>query len=526
MTSPPLLTQLEDIIEASGIAPRVEALLPAGMRNRQLRVATLILGMMLTLADRRPAHLTEVHAALSALPAADRWRLGVTEDWKAGPHQLTYRQAERTFGLVTAALAKDEPDGIPSATLTAALDDLLEASIPPEHKNVSAALAVDWTDVDPSPPPPHHGSQYCADPEASWGHRNSNLPGPKGEMFFGYYLSAATMTREETGPPVPELTRRITLSSCHADPVRAFTPVLARMPAAGIPLGDILADSGYAHRDADAWSLPLRAAGAQLVQDLHPHDRGPKGTHDGAIISNGNLYCPVTPRSLLELGPLARDATPEQAAAHDAKTAETARYKLGRITRDDEDGYHRAQCPAAMGKIRCPLRPPSMRLDRDRPEILTPPEHPQACCTQQTLTVPPQVTAKTAQKHDYPSAGHRRSYARRTGAERGFATAKDPAPPPAGPPPPSPRRTGAERGFATAKDPATNDISRGWCRLMGLPPLMLFTTTLLVVRNQRILAAWNARQQKTARRAAAGLPPKTRRRRRKTLTALTATRPP
>jgi hypothetical protein len=64
------------------------------------------------------------------------------------------------------------------------------------------------------------------------------------------------------------------------------------------------------------------------------------------------------------------------------------------------------------------------------------------------------------------------------------------------------RRTGAERGFATAKDPATNDISRGWCRLMGLAPLTLFTVTLLIVRNQRILAAWNARQEDNARRAA------------------------
>src|ERR1035441_7125392 len=97
-------------------------------------------------------------------------------------------------------------------------------------------------------------------------------------------------------------------------------------------------------------------------------------THDGAIISNGNLYCPVTPRSLLELGPIDPHATPKQAPAPDAKTPETARYKLGRITRDDEDGYHRVQCPAAIGKIRCPLRPPSMRLDRDRPEILTRPE--------------------------------------------------------------------------------------------------------------------------------------------------------
>ena len=299
----------------------------------------------------------------------------------------------------------------------------------------------------------------------------------------------------ENGPAVPEFARRMTLSSCRHDPVRALVPVLTAMPAAGIPLGDVLADSGYAHRDAGAWALPLRAAGASLVQDLHPHDRGPKGTHHGAIISNGNLYCPCTPRSLTELGPLARDATREQAAAHDAKTAELARYKLGRITRDDEDGYHRVACPAAMGKTRCPLRPSSMRLDRDRPEILTPPEHPQACCTRQTLTVPPEVNAKTAQKHDYPSAAHRRSYA---------------------------RRTGAERGFATAKDPASNTISRGWCRLMGLAPLMLFTTVLLVVRNQRIHAAWNARQQENARRAAAGLPPKTPRRRRKTLASLAA----
>jgi|HubBroStandDraft_3_1064219.scaffolds.fasta_scaffold102498_2 hypothetical protein len=42
--------------------------------------------------------------------------------------------------------------------------------------------------------------------------------------------------------------------------------------------------------------------------------------------------------------------------------------------------------------------------------------------------------------------------------------------------------TGAERGFATA--PASDDIVCGWCRLTGIPPLMLFTATLLVVRNQ------------------------------------------
>ena len=131
--------------------------------------------------------------------------------------------------------------------------------------------------------------------------------------------------REENGPAVPELARRAAVSACRHDPVRAFAPVLTAMPAAGIPLGDILAGSGYARRDAAAWALPLRQAGARLVQDLHPHDRGPKGTHDGAIIASGNLYCPQTPRSLLELGPLARTATRDQAAGHDRQTAEAAR---------------------------------------------------------------------------------------------------------------------------------------------------------------------------------------------------------
>ena len=169
---------------------------------------------------------------------------------------------------------------------------------------------------------------------------------------------------------------------------------------------------------------------------------------------------------LLELAPLARDATPDQAAAHDQQTAETARYKLGKITSDDADGYHRVACPAATGKIRCPLRPASMRLDRSRPEILTPPGHPPACRTQQTITVPPDLAAKTRQKHDYPSKSHRRSYA---------------------------RRTSAERTFSTVKDPATNNIAHGCTRLMGLTPVTLWLACLLTVRNQRILTGTPAR---------------------------------
>jgi hypothetical protein len=270
------LAAFEEIIDASGVAPRIEMLLPAGVRARQLSVRTLLAGLCLAQADHRPAHLTRVHQALTSLPEDEQRRLGGTADWRHGPHQLTYRQTERTFGLVTGALARDEPAGLPSDRLQRICDALLEASVPEEFSNASTSLAVDWTDLESfSRPPPARGGP-CADPEASWGHRKNNLLRSQDELFFGYYLSAAIMMPEENGPAIPELARRATLSSCRHDPVRALAPVLTAMPAAGIPLGDVLADSGCAYRDADAWAIPLRTAGAGLVQDPHPTTAAPR----------------------------------------------------------------------------------------------------------------------------------------------------------------------------------------------------------------------------------------------------------
>ena len=231
------------------------------------------------------------------------------------------------------------------------------------------------------------------------------------------------------------------------------------MASSGVVIGDVVADSGYAHRVPEHFALPLRTIGASLVMDLHPSDRGMKGTHEGAICFNGNLYCPATPKSLFALEPLARGTSEDTTRAHDAQAAELARYKLGRVSSDDSDGYHREGCPATLGKLRCPLRADSMALSFSRPEVLEAPSQPPSCCTKRTITVPPTVNAKTRQRHDYPSAAHRRSYS---------------------------RRSAAERSNATIKDPATTDVARGWCRLMGLAPNAVFLACALVVRNLRV----------------------------------------
>jgi hypothetical protein len=486
------LARLERIVDASGVSERIEALLPVGVRPRQLTVRTLLIGMLLTLSDKRPAHLARVHEALICLSEADQWRLGVIASWKTGPHELTYRQIERTFHLVSKALSKQRPDGKPSQILSEITDALIEASVKMLGQPSSSSLAIDWTGYESFARPPHKDGA-CADPEAAWGHRKTNHPG-RSETFFGYHLQAATIVRQEGGPEIPELVRRITLASCEHDPPEQIVPAIERMAKQGIQLGDLLADSGYSYRAPETFAAPMRSAGAKLVMDLHPNDRGCKGTHQGAIVANGNLYCPATPKALFELCPPAPAATEQELQTHDRKTEELSRYKLSPLTAADPDGYRRACCPAVKGKLRCPLRPASIAFSHERPTVISPPEYPPLCCEQRTITIPPTVNAKSAQKHDYPSQAHRASYA---------------------------RRTASERSFSQVSDPASNDISRGWSRLMGLTPNALLLTCAFIVANNRTADAFAARQAENQRRAACGLPPRTRRRRRRTIQNLT-----
>jgi hypothetical protein len=177
--------------------------------------------------------------------------------------------------------------------------------------------------------------------------------------------------------------------------------------------------------------------------------------------------------------------------AHDRQVAELAHYKLGRISKDDADGYHRVACPAVQAKLRCALRADSLSLSHAHPEVIeAPSEDPPCCCTQRSITVPPQVNDKTAQRHDYLSPAWRHSYG---------------------------RRSAAERANATLKDPSSTDITRGCVRLCGQSALTIVLACAVVVRNIRIVNAFEARRAENDKRRAKGLEPRTRKRRRRTL---------
>jgi hypothetical protein len=222
---PATLNELEAIVDTSGVADVLEAAMPTGGRPRQLPVRTLIIGILVAIADDRPAHLTRIHEALISLPDVDRRRLGIVVPAAHGDHTITYRQVERTFATMIATI---DPSPVPSfagvdvehraahlartraeidtdrveSRLVAFIDALVEASIPDPHKHTSTSIAVDWTDH-ASWARPTDRDTVAADPDASWGHRNTNTPGTKDGVFFGYYSQAVTTVADEHGQRCP-----------------------------------------------------------------------------------------------------------------------------------------------------------------------------------------------------------------------------------------------------------------------------------------------------------------------------------
>ena len=102
-----------------------------------------------------------------------------------------------------------------------------------------------------------------------------------------------------------------------------------------------------------------------------------------------------------------------------------------------------------------------------------------------SITVAPQVNEKTRQKHDNVGPAHRDSYA---------------------------RRTAAERIYASLADPSVGGIRRGWCRLFGRTRNTLMYALAVVVRNVRILDSFERRKAQEVRAHSIG-PKRSRRRR-------------
>ena len=279
------------------------------------------------------------------------------------------------------------------------------------------------------------------DPDASFGHAKRNAPGAKDYLFFGYYAGVATSWWARAVPVSQSSFGVLPQHRSVRRPRRRHGADLAcASPGAELPSATCWPTAGT------PTVIPRPAAPLALCWGRSRD--GPAPGRSGPPRHLRGCYSPPTarersghPRGLLR----PRAAQRVRAKAETARRmtpgfAELIRYKFSPLSAPDDEGYQRVVCPAAAGKVRCPHKVASLALSWERPSVSHPPAELPRCCAQKSITVAPQVNEKTRQKHDYAGPVHRDSYA---------------------------RRTAAERTYASLADPSVGGIRRGWCRLFG-----------------------------------------------------------
>src|SRR5690606_3994270 len=227
----------------------------------------------------------------------ERRSLGIPKDEGAKLAALTDRQVSYLWCKIVALVdpsphfspelddTADTFDPLRRELLQHILDRIVEASL---DDRTTSTYAVDWTYM-PSWARLRRAGQPSPDPDANHiRYENKAKTGPKYNIY-GYAVHAVARTRAPGQEPTPYLCERITLAPAATNPQAAALPLIESLKAEG-RIQRLLADRGYTMATADRWSAHLRQLGIQISMDLHPNQRGVKGTYGGALQIDGDLY--------------------------------------------------------------------------------------------------------------------------------------------------------------------------------------------------------------------------------------------
>ena len=251
--------------------------------------------------------------------------------------------------------------------------------------------------------------------------------------YFGYGLHALVRVPAESTKgirPEPPLAERVRLTPAGTDVVTVSLGLIDSLRNKGQKIRHLLADRHYSFKRIDRWLYQLIARGIEQVVQLRETDHRFE-EWDGMLFTAGHAHCPATPRHLGEIRQPGLGATPGEWDAFYTKIEERYAYAAERTHRLQPDGTSRWKCPAAAGKIGCPLRAGTVEAARQLhlPIVASPPEHPPAICTKGSARVKVNsqasaVIMKTSQKYYWGSRQQIALNSRRTFVEGWFGTLK------------------------------------------------------------------------------------------------------
>ncbi len=175
------------------------------------------------------------------------------------------------------------------------------------------------------------------------------------------------------------------------------------------PAGMFIGDRAYLpNSKADKLQLPLKAMGYGTCFDYRDDQLGAQGTYGGAILVEGNWYCPSMPELLINATRDVRKKNEERIsdAVYAERIAQRTQYLFRPKSKPNSDGHVVMRCPAAgpAATAACPLKPRTGTTSLGMPttRITAPPQDPPpVCANRESTTFPPSAGAKYAQTLQY-----------------------------------------------------------------------------------------------------------------------------
>jgi hypothetical protein len=538
-----MVRRAEATIDRSPLVGYIEALIPAaehratGGPKRRLSVRVLCTGLLLLAMSEQAMILRDLTALLNSLHPSTKWRLGVPRAGVPGEGAVTERMVSALFNRIADAVdpspdtaknyqrhadaqdaAREQHAGDPAA-LRAALDQLEEDRVTDLAERLGRLQYLLDRGLDATLPDEPHTGSYAVDSSEveSWSMRYRTQPkrphlypdpdarhNGKGSGWYGYWLHGVVRIPEVGAPAQPCLVERISLTAANADVRVAALELIERMTAdheladaaAGRedrPRRDIIADRAYTSetRQADDWIWPLFTLGFDSVHALTEHQLGHTHTLDnGSIVIDGQPASPRMPTDLRRLVPPPVGASRQDIEAYQDEIAKRKPYMLHAVGGRSDDGYWDFGCRAMalLGQLRCDLKPASLNLPLRKPTtnpaLYTPRQIPKICGQQKSRV----------ESSELPFWQHLQF-----GSPEWFESWN--------------RRNIVEGLFGNVKNDASQNLTRGRIRVMGLAKVSLMALFIAMAANLRLTDTFHLRQRREAAQAAdaaAGIKPKTR----------------
>lgn len=303
-----------------------------------------------------------------------------------------------------------------------------------------------------------------------------------GKYGFGLEMHSFVMICEEGDPFIPPFARHLRLTPNRPEKRPIVIDMAKRMAMMGEPISDAVYDSGYG--EFLEINAGLRRAGFAPVFDLVPGHRGVLGAVAGAVVVDGVLYSPGLPDKLRNLKPPAVGTGMAGLNRYQELIAERQRYALRQLgSRPNPDGTIRYQCPAAAGRIACPVKPQSLAISTSKgmvvPTQVPAPGAQGDVCKQASVTIDLDDPASFDRTRGYVGGLYQKHP---FGSDAHYDSMK--------------RRSYVESSYGNIKNEAEQNLRRPSIRVMGRAKMTLISVVVVAAANLRMGRLWTRRQHR------------------------------